>query len=260
VDLAQIQGLFWAAIPVVCALWAALLTRFGLAARYPLLLAFLIGEIFLNISGYLVYRLAGPRSELYIWFWSSSRVISSTLLFLVMLQVYQRLVDHYQGFRRLGQMVLYAALGVASAIVLGSLFLDPHTDLRSLPGFWIVEERSVYLALTAVALAVVGFAVFFRLVPPRNVLILFAVFGLLFIGQAFAWTLRSFLGWDFRGVRVLVSSGLYFFCLLGGTVAFSRAGESVSYIRSDVSPERSKSGVARRLEEINQALLNVLRL
>jgi hypothetical protein len=187
-------------------------------------------------------------------------VVSSTLFFLVILQVYQRLVEHYEGFRRLGQMVLYAALFLASAIVLGSIFLDPSTDLRTLPGFWIVEERSVYFALTAVSLAVVGFAVVFRLVPSRNVLILFVVFGILFIGQASVWTFRNFLGWDFRGARVLVTSVLYFFCLLGGTVTFSRAGESVGQQAPESPAEGSRRGVARRLEEINQALLDVFRL
>lgn len=263
VDFDEIQIFFWAAIPVLCALWAVRLWRLELAAQYPLLLAFLIGEILLNISGFLLLRLAGARSQLYLWFWPSSRVISSTLFLLVLLQVYQRLVENYEGFRRLGQMVLYASLGIAFAIVMGSIFLDPYTDLRTLWGFWVAEERSVYLALTAVALALLGFALFFHLIPPRNVLILFAVFGLLFIGQALVWTLRGFWGWNFRGARVLVSSALYFVCLLGGVAAFSRVGESVGHL---VSPGSLSAGEENgrtrtgRLEEINQALLNVFRL
>lgn len=261
VDFNQIQGFFWAAIPVVCALWAVRLWRLGLAAQYPLLLAFLVGEALLNISGFLVYRLAGVRSHFYIWFWPISRVISSTLFLLVMLQVYQRLIERYEGFRKLGQIVLHASVGLASVIVLGSIFLDPNTDLRTLPGFWIVEERSVYLALTALALVLLGFAAFFRLVPPRNVLILFAVFGLLFAGQAMVWALRSFLGWNFRGSRVLVSSVLYFTCLLCGAVTFSPVGESDVYSADPDSPSEGNRGkVSRRLEEINQALLNVFRL
>ncbi len=258
VDLSQIQGLFWAAIPVITVFWAIRLWRLDLAARYPLLLAFLIGEALLDVSGYLIYRISGSHSQLYIWFWPSSRVISSTLFFLVMLQVYQRLVESYEGFRTLGQVVLYAATGVSSAIVLGSLFLDPSTDLQSLPGFWIVEERSVYIALTAVALALLGFAVVFRLVPPRNVLILFAVFGLLFIGQASMWTLRNLLGWNFRGARVLVSSALYCFCFLGGALAFSRVGESADFVAQGGSSSGGHG--ARRLHEINRALLDVFRL
>lgn len=263
VDFNEIQGFFWVAIPAVCALWAVRLWRLGLAAQYPLLAAFLIGEVVLDISGFLAYRLAGVRSQLYVWFWPISRVIASTLFLLVLLQVYQRLVERYAGFHKLGQMVLYASVGVASAIVLGSIFLAPDTDLRTLPGFWIVEERSVYLALTAVALALLGFAVFFRLIPPRNVLILFAVFGLLFIGQALVWALRHFLGWNFRSARLLVSSALYFVCLLGGTVTFSRAGESVGHFVRPDSPsgeQGKRRTVAGRLEEINQALLNVFRL
>jgi hypothetical protein len=261
VDLSLIQGFFWVAIPAVCALWAARLWWQGIAARYPLLIAFLVGEVILDVSGYLVYRLFGAHSQFYVWFWPVSRVISSTLFFLVLLQVYQRLVDRYLGFQRLGQVALYVCLGGACAIVMGSIFLDGDTDLRTLPGFWIVEERGVYLALTAMALALFGFALFFRLVPPRNVLTLFTVFSLLFIGQTMVWSLRDFWGWNFRGSRVLFSSIVYFCCFLGGTLTFSRAGESEGYLaHHGMTAGGNQSGVARRLEEINQALLSVFRL
>ena len=261
VDFNQIQSFFWVAIPVLCVLWAVRLWRLGLAAQYPLLAAFLIGGALLHMSGVLLYHLAGAHSQLYVWFWPISQLISSTLSFLVLLQVFQRLVESYAGLRKLGQMVLYASLGVASAIVLGSLFLDPNTDLQTLPGFWIVQERSVYFALTAVVLALLGFAVVFHLIPPRNVLILFAVFGIFFIGQASVWALRDFLGWNFRGSRVLISSALYFVCLLGGTVTFSRLGESEVHSAQPGSASGGNEGkVARRLEEINQALLNVFRI
>lgn len=231
----------------------------GLATRYPLLSAFLIGETLLAVCGYAVYRFSGERSQIYVMFWPLSRVISSTLSFLVLLQVYQHLVERYDGLRKLGQMALHVSMGIASAIVLGSIVLGPTTDWRSLPGFWIVEERGVYLALTAIALLLLGFALFFRLVPTRNVLVLFAVFGVLFAGQASLWILRDFWGWDFRSFRVLGSSLLYFCCFLCGTVLFSRAGESQSWIRarSTTAPD---GALARRLEEINQALLNVFRL
>jgi hypothetical protein len=249
------------AIPAVCVLWAVRLWRLGLATQYPLLAAFLIGQAVIHVSGVLLYHLAGARSQLYIWFWPTSQVISSTLSFLVLLQVFQRLVESYEGLRKLGQIVLHASLGVASAIVLGSIFLDPNTDLQTLPGFWIVEERSVYFALTAVTLALLGFAVGFHLIPSRNVIILFAVFGLIFIGQAFVWALRDFLGWDFRGARVLVTSALYFFCLLGGAVTFSHLGESEVHSAHPGPPSGGNEGkVARRLEEINRTLLNVFRL
>jgi hypothetical protein len=261
VDFNRIQRFFWVAIPAVSVLWAVRLWLLGLASQYPLLGAFLIGEALLHMSGVFLYHLAGARSQLYVWFWPVSQVISSTLSFLVLLQVFQRLVESYEGFRRLGQIVLYGSLGVASSIVLGSIFLDPNTDLQTLPGFWIVEERSVYFALTAVVLALLGFAVVFRLIPPRNVLILFAVFGLLFVGQALVWALRDFLGWEFRGSRTLVSSALYSVCLLGGTVTFSRLGErEVHSVHPGSASEGNEGKVARRLEEINQTLLNVFRL
>jgi hypothetical protein len=183
------------------------------------------------------------------------------LSFLVLLQVYQRLVESYAGFQKLGQVVLYVAVGGASAVMLGSIFLGPGGNLQDLAFFWILEERGVHLALTCVTLALLGFAVFFRLLPPRNVVILFAVFGLLFTGQTFAWALRDFFGWDFRGSRLLVSSTVYCICFLVGAVTFSRVGEQVGYLAHTTLPGGGNgSGGSSRLEEINEALLNVFRL
>jgi hypothetical protein len=261
VDLRQIQ-FFWALATVLLwALWAVRLWQHGLARRYPLLLAFLVGETLLGLSGILISRSAGTRSLFYMWFWSISRFVSSTLLFLVMVQIYQKLVERYEGFRRLGQIVLYCTLGVAAAIVLGSIWSASHTALQTIEGFWIVEERSVYFALTAVALILLGFAVFFRLVPSRNVLILFGTFGLLFVGETFVWALWGFWGPDFRRIQPLLSTALYFFCIFGGFAAFSPAGERAGSASSRGPQVQSTGGgVAHRLEQINQALLNVFRL
>jgi hypothetical protein len=93
------------------------------------------------------------------------------------------------------------------------------------------------------------------------VVILFAVFGLLFAGQTFAWALRDFIGWKFRGGRLLVSSAVYCFCFLVGAVTFSRLGEKQGYsARAGLPGGVNRSGSSRRLEEINEALLNVFRL
>lgn len=258
-DFGQIQFLLTAAVPALCVLWAVRLWRMGLAARYPLLVVCLVGEALLEVSGFLLFRFVGRGSQLYLWFWLISRVASSTLFFLVLLQVYQRLVERYEGLRKLGQWTLHGALGVASLIVLGSIVLGPTTDMHSVPGFWIVEERGAYLALTAMSVLLLGFGVFFRLPPTRNVLVLFGVFGLLFAGQASLWIFRDFWGSDFRSARLLGSSLLYFCCFLCGTIAFSRSGEADFWVQADSSAIHNR-GVARRLEEINQMLLSVFRL
>lgn len=248
-------------MPVLSLFWALRLWRLNLVAQYPLLMVFLVGGAVLEVLGFFVYRLAGPRSDLYVWYWPASRVISSTLFFLVLLQVYQRLVDRYEGFRKLGRVTLHVTLGIASAIILASIVLGPSTNWQSLSGFWIVEERGVYLALTAMVVLLLGFAVIFRLIPTRNVLVLFGVFGLFFAGQASLWVFRDFWGWDFRAVRLVGSSGLYFCCLLSGTIAFSRSGEQEGYLAQTTLPGGGNgSGGSSRLEEINEALLNVFRL
>jgi hypothetical protein len=116
------------------------------------------------------------------------------------------------------------------------------------------------LALTVVTLGLIAFVAVFRLIPPRNVTILFAVFGLLIIGQASLWALRSFWaqsGQGFRDIRLMVTSVLYFLCLLGGVVGFSKKGEAQDRVETGNQPF---AGTGRRIEEINQTLLDVFRL
>jgi hypothetical protein len=263
VDFQSIRFVLWVALPGLCALWAFRLWRLGLATRYPLLTAYLAGEILLDISGYLIVRFVGPGSQLYGYFWPASRLLTSTLFFLVLLEVYRHLVEGYAGLQKLGQLVLYAAVALAGAIVLGSTFLDPSADLQSLWGFWAAEERSVYLALTAVSLVLLAFAVFFQLALSRNVVILFAVFNLMFIGQALLWTLQNFLanlakshGADYSAIRPLAGACWYVLCVLGGTILFSAAGEHRRYWLA----RTGASGAGRRVEELNRTLLNVFRL
>jgi hypothetical protein len=234
------------------------LWRMGLASRYPFLLVCLVGEFLLGVTGPLLARFAGRGSQSYIWFWLFSRVASSTLLFLVLLQVYQRLVEGFEGLRKLGQLALHCALGVASLIVLTSIALGPTSSLNTIPAFWMVEERGTYLALTIMSMLLLGFGVFFRLPPTRNVMTLFGLFGLLFAGQASLWMLHDFWGAGFGPLRVLGSSVLYCCCFLCGTVAFSPSGET-TWVHTG-SAAITNEGTADRLEEINQRLLSVFRL
>jgi hypothetical protein len=114
-----------------------------------------------------------------------------------------------------------------------------------------------------VSLVLLAFAVFFQLALSRNVVILFAVFNLMFIGQALLWTLQNFLanlakshGADYSAIRPLAGACWYVLCVLGGTILFSAAGEHRRYWLA----RTGASGAGRRVEELNRTLLNVFRL
>jgi hypothetical protein len=260
VDLARIHYYLWLASPAVYAVWAIRLFTLGLASRYPLLLTFFAADTVMNLGGYAVYNRFGLESSVYRWYFIFSRTVYSTLLLLVLTEVYQRMIEGLAGLRRLGQLLATLALALAAFIVFGSLFLDSNALMRTIIHFWIVQERSIFLSLSIFAVGLVGFAVYFHLSPPRNVLVILAVFGLSFVAQAFLRALLALLGDGFRPARDLLASLEQNLCFLAGALAFSKSGEQAQGPAPGLASPSRGSEAVDRLAAINRALMRAFRL
>lgn len=203
---------------------------------------------------------AAARTSFYAWYWLLSRLLGVTLLLCVVIEVYQRLVSGYPGFRRLGQAVLYLSLAAAAVFVLGLLVMDSPENLRTMRDLFVVRERSFYTALAILAVLLAGFAAYFHLRPPRNVLILFGVFGTCFVLQAFLWTLRNFLGVSFRPVRDVAAAVVFLVCVSFGAVAFSAEDDGrPAPADGQGARARNDSDVSHRLRSLNKSLLGIHR-
>lgn len=258
----EVATWIWASVWLVELGWAARLWQLGLIRKYPFLTTYLVFSIVHSNVSFLAVRAWGQNSLAFGWLWTITQPVLWALLFCVVIEAYEHMLSPYEGLRRLGQLGTYGALGAVAVVILGMILLDqvgdgtPSVWLR----FWMHQQRSVFLALTVVCglLALAG--AYFRLSISRNVLVLFGVFGLVFVTQTVLAIFRNHLGPAFGETKDLLSVSLYVAAMLMGTFTFSLAGEKhLERAGAGWGSDADARVVTRRLEDVNQVLLRVLR-
>ena len=261
----EMDNWIWASVWLAELGWATRLWQLGLARNYPFLTTYLVFSALHSIASFLALHAWGLNSHAFGWLWMTTQPVLWTLLFCVVMEGYNRMLSPYEGLRRLGELGTYGALGAVSVVILGMIILDPVGDGTPSVGlrFWMHQQRSVFLALAVVSALLAFVGAYCRLTLPRNVLVLFSVFGLIFVTQAVLATFRNHLGPAFGEMKNLLSASFYIAFVLVGTFGFSLAGEKC--------PEGAEEGwsadaatatarvVTRRLQDVNELLLRVLR-
>jgi hypothetical protein len=147
------------------------------------------------------------------------------------------------------------------------LFLDASAATWS--RFWMVQERGVYIGLTVLCIALLSFAWFFKLRVPRNVRVIFGVFGLVFVAQAGFVVVLLQLGGGLQAengtqlehleeIRRLILSVVGVVSMLAGTVLFSSGEKDLATAKPALSLE-TEAAMSQGLQGFNSVLLKVLR-
>ena len=258
----------WLATCILQVVWAWRLVSLRLHREYPALFLYLIVTTLLSVGVIGFLQILPPWTEndssivsiykVYGWFWVVSQPLLWTLSFCLVVEMYNRMIVDFAGLRRLGQLVMYGASLIAALLLLAMVFAD--TSLATWRRFWIHQEGSFYVALTALCVLLILFAVFFHLSVPRNVRVLFAAFGASFATQAFMRMLGSQLGDDFTQLRDFAIPLISVACLAAGVLMFSRKGEAdseaIAARRLDPATETAMAG---GLQGFNNVLVKVLR-
>lgn len=223
----EITTWIWFSVWAVELAWVVRLWHLGLVRTYPNLTTYLAVSALHSIASFIAVSTWGQDSVTYSWLWIISRPALWTLLFCLVIESYKRMFSQYEGLRRLGELGEYAALAAVAVVVVGMILIDPVGDSSPEPWlfFWFRQERSAYFGLTLVCLLLASVRVYWQLAVPRNVLIVFTVFGLMFATHAALLTLQDHLGTSFREIKHVLAPCLYMGCLLLGGFTFSAAGE-----------------------------------
>lgn len=240
--------------------WSWRLWRAGLVRRYPFLFTYLLVTAGFVLGAPLAY-MAG--SDIYTWFWVICRPLTWLLFFLLILECYTLMVESYAAVRRIGQLVIYGALGGVGLVVAYLLIADPYglSEPRQFLRMILVGEQGVYLAVAACALVLLGVQRFFRLQVRKNVRVVFATFGVYFSGAAALIVLRSMMGAEWNPVMNLGIGVLYAVCVGAGVWRFSPAGEAEEVdprIESSAEYLQTLAFARQRLEQVNMELTKAL--
>ncbi len=251
----------WAAACFLQVGWAVRLWRLGLVRHYPALATFLVLATGSSLVGYFLFVYA--ERTLYGWFFVTSQPVTWALYLCVLMEVFNRAVAGYGGLQKLSRLATYGIAVGVGVLVLGIVILDSTGNLpvSRLIGPWNRAERGIYLGLTIFCLALAAFIAYFPLSVPKNVRVVFAVFGLLFAGQVGLDALHAELGRSFNEVRKSITFFFFIPFWLAGLLAFSKAGETVPAAatarwRLD---ERQETMLTARLRSFNETLVRALR-
>ena len=250
-----IDALTAAAVLVEIA-WALNLWRTGLYGRYPALLSFIVITSAGTIGSYIVHQ---PESVIYGWWWVVLQPLTWALFFSLLVEAYTRMLSGYEGFERLGQLLIYAASGMVGVVFLGMMFLE--TSRESWAQFWFLQRRSVHIGLTVFTLFLVGFGSYFRLAIPRNVKTLFTAFAVLFGSVSMILILADMMGEPIKAVQRPVMAAAYLLCIGFGAARFSLAGEERPQPVGFQEPltDEAEAELTSGLESLNSVLLRLLR-
>ena len=168
-----------------------------------------------------------------------------------------------ERLQRLGQWGSPIALGTVGVTGLVMAVSDPPVGgAHSRWGIvWIRQERSAYLALSAICLLLVSVGIYYGSESSRKIAAVFVVFGLFFLNHAGLLVFRDHLAARFRTVRYTLVPIIEAACVVAGAFAFTRVGEE----RPDEETEArcgvgsgAASHLARQLSSVNKLVLGVL--
>ena len=258
----EILAYTWAAACFLHVGWAVRLWRLGLLRHYPALATFLVFTIGSSLVGYFLFVYADLK-PLYGWFFVTSQPVVWALYLGVLIEVFNRAVTGYEGLQKLSRLATNGLAATVGLLVLAIVMLGSSGNLpvERWASLWIRSERGLFLGLTIFCVALVSFIAYFRLAVPKNVRVVFAVFGLWFAAQATLYAFHAQLGLTFEKVRNSITFFFFIPFWLAGLLAFSKAGETVAATararwRLD---ERQEAMLTARLRSFNETLVRVLR-
>jgi hypothetical protein len=244
-------------------IWLGRLWRLSLVGRYPALFVFLVTSTVLGVGMQVLSHMfnnnALARFYVYKWAWVATKPIYAVLLFCVLAEVYNRMVEDYHGLHRLGQLFMWAASGIAATMFLAMSVLGASPE--EFAKFWNQQERSIYTALSIFSLLLISFSLYFRLVVSLNLRIIFAVFAVTVTSAALLRTVDD-IGLMRDGVDGTQLGSIIYLAFLGlALMRFSAAGEHASQPLPIPRSLRlaSEAEVTEGLVHLNQQLTRILR-
>src|SRR5262249_54943733 len=200
--------------------------QLGLTRRYLIATVYLGFSLF-RTSG-LVYLSQTGKTASGWQFYAITQPILWVLYFLLILEFYSFVLEDFPGIRRLVRMVFFTVLGIASLACCALTVLEKESGAIREPllAFLIVQDRSVFLCLSALTAIFFLFVYYYRLPIGRNLWVLSASFGGYFILASVLSASFRYFGDAFVFTRNLANSLSYLAALFCASLLLSRAGET----------------------------------
>lgn len=265
-DAAHLIFFFQAVTILGAALTALNLLTSGLHRRYRIFFFYFVFRI-PYLTGLLILSHLtglhggdGTRSDLYFYFYAWPRPFLILLYVLVVVTLYNLVLERYQGLYTLGRWVMYGAVLISTVISVLTLLpkIAPSTPEPSrLLYYEIAMERGEDLALVIFILLIVWFLSRYPVPLSRNVVVQTVIYSLLFLSDAVVLLWRTLLGFKVTDTINVIASAVSAVCAIAWWRLLSVKGEEVQ-VHPQLRPD-SEERIMQQLDMLNATLLKVSR-
>ena len=150
---------------------AGRLVELGLVKRYPVLLAVLsFGFVRGAVQAYLLRAGKELLNAYDLVYWVTQPVVWA-LYFLLILELYSRMLEGYPGVRRLGRVVMLSALAAVTLACCIVIVLDERAGFDHYPllSYLVLQHRTIFLSLSGLTLLLLLFVAHYGIAVSRNV-------------------------------------------------------------------------------------------
>jgi hypothetical protein len=239
------------------------LLRSGLYRRYRIFFSYFLFRVpymtyFLVLSN-LKGLPGGNGSSSFLYFYSFLFTEPLNLLgyILVVIELYNLVLERYKGLSSLGRWAMYAALAISSTISLLTLLpkigQSTPPDLRHLM-YLVAAQRGVELALVVFILMIGWFLTRYPVPLSRNVTVHTAIYSIFFLCDALVLLWRTLLGLRVTTTFELISGGVQAACAVAWSLLLTAKGEEVR-VHAPQLRDGSEERIMQQLEMLNSTLM-----
>jgi hypothetical protein len=228
------------------------LWRHRLAAIYPLFTLFISFQFLRSLTLIQV----SPRSNLFGWIWIPTEILTWVLCYLVVFEIYSKVLDDYPGIRRATRLVLSVALGVCLSLAAATLWVDIAHGVEKFPilGAVNVVRRWAASTLTLFLLLMLGYLAWYPAPLKRNLIVHAVLNALYCIAISVGVFYRNILGPDLARTLSLALGAVTVLILAGWAALMTRGGEERMSSGGRLWGSRDQRRVLAQLAAINRAL------
>src|ERR1017187_1470500 len=234
-------------------LMALMLFRTGLFRRSPIFFAFSIFRILTSIAPMFVE----VSSDLYQKVWVLSTPIALGFYVLMVVELYNLVLEKYKGLYTLGRWAMYVSLAVSVTISVISLLprIQPSMPQPSKIMFYMLAtERGIDTALAIFIVLILCFLSLFPVKLSRNVRVHALVFSIFFLSNTFVLLMRSLFGLHLADRVNTVLMGITAASVVAWLTLLRVAGEDAQRAPAQYGQEE-ESRLLMHLDSLNAALL-----
>jgi len=234
-------------------LMVLLLYRTGLYRHYPIFFAFFIFRIpngiwpfFLDVS-----------SPLYQQVWVLTEPIGLAFYVLMVVELYELVLEKYKGLYTLGRRALYASLAISVSISAISLLprIQPSMPQPSKAMYYMLAaERGIHTGLVIFIVLILCFLSLFPVKLSRNVRVHALVFSIFFLSSTFMLLMRSLFGLRLADEVNTVLLGITAASVVAWLTLLRVAGEETQSAPA-LYGQAEESRLLMHLDSLNAALL-----